>query len=228
VETGPTPNIITLAVRPASNAREIPESLCSDVTVSASAYSGAGSRITLACSCSAQRAVQLDDRLTPRRHGGKRPGDRDDLGAPGEAERVRFTEPPDQEPGRRAAHRCPCRRVVEGPGLVDAAANDDGLGEAERMLECRFLVGVQVVALIGRHHDLDANEALRLGPRDQPAGRRAGNAQPFGDFGLGQPVEVVQRRGAQREPQVLGCGAGGRDWVSIHCRARHGTSSDIP
>ena len=55
VETAPTPNNITSARLPASSVREINESLRMDTTVDGSAYSGAGSRIVLARSTSAQR-----------------------------------------------------------------------------------------------------------------------------------------------------------------------------
>ena len=55
VDTAPTPNSMMSARLPASSVREISESLRIDTTVDGSAYSGAGSRIGVARSTSAQR-----------------------------------------------------------------------------------------------------------------------------------------------------------------------------
>ncbi len=55
VDTAPTPKSITSARLPASSVREITESLRMEATVDGSAYSGAGSRMVVARSTSAQR-----------------------------------------------------------------------------------------------------------------------------------------------------------------------------
>ena len=55
VDTAPTPKSIRSARLPASSVREISESLRIDATVEGSAYRGAGSRIVVARSISAQR-----------------------------------------------------------------------------------------------------------------------------------------------------------------------------
>ena len=84
---------------------------------------------------------------------------------------------------------------------------DDRFGEAEALLEFALLLGVQIVAHVRRNDDLDADKSLGLGPRDQPSGRRPGYPEPAGDLGLGEAVEVVERRRAQGQPEVFGAGA---------------------
>ena len=89
------------------------------------------------------------------------------------------------------------------------------------LLEFAFLVGVQIVTHVGWDDDLDADQALGLGPSDQSPRCRAGNAEPGRDLGLGEAVEVVERRRAQGEPQVFGGGC-------AVLRRRHGLASDRP
>ena len=69
---------------------------------------------------------------------------------------------------------------------------------------------------------------LGLGPGDQPSGRRPGHPEPSRDLGLGEAVEVVERRRAQGQPQVFGAGAAipwrGRAWPRSSRRPRRSTS----
>ena len=103
-------------------------------------------------------------------------GDRDLLGAPGESEDVVRGQPAHQQGGGGAPD------ASEGGGPagcadIDTVSGDHRLGEAEALLELAFLVGVQVVLQGRRHDDLDAHQPLGLGPGDQPARRRPGDAE---------------------------------------------------
>ena len=84
---------------------------------------------------------------------------------------------------------------------------DHRFGQAEALLEFSLLLGMQIVAQVRRDDDVDADEPVGLGPRDKPPGGRPGHPEPNRDLGLGEPIEVVQRRRAQGQPQVFGAGA---------------------
>ena len=212
---------MTSAWRPASSVREITESLRIDATVDGSAYSGAGSRMVSARKdiraaaedelgaglvCGGRHgAVELDDGAAARHSRCQRGGHRDLFRTPRETENVGRCQPAHQQCGRGAAD-AGVRGGPTGRADVDAASGDDDLGEPEAQLEFAFLVGVQVVAQVRRHDDLDANQPLGLGARDQSARGRSGDPEPVGDLGLGQPVEVVEGRRAQCQSQVLGRG----------------------
>jgi hypothetical protein len=103
-------------------------------------------------------------------------------------------------------------------------AGDDGLGQAEPPLELTLFFVVQILLQRRRHDHLDAHQPLRLGPTDQPTGRRTGDAEPGSDLRLRQPIEVVERRRAQRESQILGRGNRGADGagrLAVRRRCRH-------
>ena len=115
-------------------------------------------------------------------------------------------QPAHQQCGGGATHAGE-RGGPSGSADIDAVPRDDRLGQAEALLEFALLVGVQIVAHVRRNDDLDADQSLGLGPRDQPPGSRPGYAEPAGDLGLGEAVEVIERRRAQGQPQVFGAGA---------------------
>ena len=109
--------------------------------------------------------------------GAKRRGDRHLLGAPGESEDV----------GRRDSRRI-SNAAAARPTLANAAGpssdstsmpwpGDDRLGQTEALLEFALLVGVQVVAQVRRHHHVDADQPVGLGPGDEAAGRRPRDTQ---------------------------------------------------
>ena len=143
--------------------------------------------------------VQLDHRAATRhsrRHGG---GDRDLFGAPGESEDIVGCQAAHQQ-CRRCAPHAGERRWPSGCPDVDAMPGDHRFGQAEALLEFALLLGVQIVAHVRGDDDLNADESPGLGPRDQPSGCRPGHPEPNRDLGLGEPIEVVQRRRAQGQP----------------------------
>jgi hypothetical protein len=140
--------------------------------------------------------------------------------APSESEDVVGRQPAHQQRGGGTAHAGVCGGPAGGAD-VDAVARDHGFGQTVALLEFAFLVGVQIVTHVGWDDDIDADQALGLGPSDQAPRCRAGNAESGRDLGLGEAVEVVERRGAQCEPQVFrgGCAV---------LRRRHGLASNRP
>jgi hypothetical protein len=166
----------------------------------------------------------LDHRAAAGNAGGECHGNCDLFRPPGETEDVVGREAAHQQRGGGAAdtgeHRGP-----PGGTVVDSVAGDDGLGQAEPLFEVTLLFVVQILLQRRGHDDLDAHQALGLGPADQPPGSRAGDAEAAGDLRLGQSVEVVQGGRTQREPQIFGGGAGGthgtgRD-LAVRRRSRH-------
>ena len=218
----PTPNSMVSARRPASSVREITESLRIDATVDGSAYSGAGRRI--ASGAQHVRAA-TEDELHAGLIGGGRHGavELDDDAAAGHAGASAVTaatcsgpqvKPRTSSVSRRissAAARADAGAARPPARRVDAVSGDDGLGQAEPLLEFAFLVGVQVVLHGRRHDDLDAHQTLGLGPGDQPARGRPGDAE------LGRrsrPASV--RRGSRASPRA------GRDADPRASRRRSG------
>ena len=100
------------------------------------------------------------------------------LRTPCDAEDVVLGEAPHEECSRSSAQM----------------SGDDGLGQAEALLEKSFLVGMQIVLQGRRHDDLDADQTPSLGPSDEPARRRPRHAELGGDLRLGESVEVVEGR----------------------------------
>ena len=147
-------------------------------------------------------AVQLHHDPTTRHTRHQRGGHRDLLGAPGESEDVLGFEPAHQQCGRGATHARECCRA-SGRTDVDAVPGHHRFSQAESAFELTLLIGVQIVTHVGRHDDLDAHQPLGLRPCHQPARGRPRDAEAGCDLGLGQAVEVVQRRCPQCESKVL-------------------------
>ena len=237
VDTAPTPNSITSARLPASSVREINESLRIETTVDGSAYSGAGSRIVVARSTSAQRprmnsvpvwyaAVDMapSSWTTVRQlatPGDSAVGHRDLLGAPGESEDVAGRQPAHQQRGGGTAHAGECGGPARG-------ADVDAVARRPRLRSGRSAARVRAPRRRAGRHCMSGGTttSMRTSPlalaraTSRPA-VGPGDAEPGRDLGLGEAVEVVERRGAQREPQVFGGGCA----VS---RRRHGLASDRP